>query len=69
MNNNHDPILFTPELSEQLGGIPHGTIRYWIHTGTGPRSFKIGRRRAWRLSEVRRWLAEQEAASGAALHA
>ena len=64
-----DPIMFAPELSTQLGGIPLGTIRYWDSTGYGPRSFKIGKRRAWRTSEVLRWLAEQEAstASGAAL--
>lgn len=64
-----DPIMFAPELSTKLGGIPLGTIRYWDSTGYGPRSFKIGKRRAWRTSEVLRWLAEQEAstASGAAL--
>nr|WP_139805602.1 helix-turn-helix domain-containing protein [Mycobacterium avium] len=49
-----------------LGGVPLGTIRYWTHTGSGPRSFKLGRRRAWRLSEVNRWLAEQETAQTAA---
>lgn len=60
--------MFAPELSTVLGGIPQGTIRYWDSTGYGPRSFKIGKRRAWRTSEVLRWLAEQEAttASGAA---
>lgn len=63
-----DPIVFAPELSRMLGGIPLGTIRYWDVTGRGPRSFKIGRRRAWRRSEIDQWLANQEAAtaSGAA---
>ncbi|GLB90946.1 MULTISPECIES: helix-turn-helix transcriptional regulator [Mycobacterium] len=61
-----DRIIFSPELSMMLGGVPLGTIRYWTHTGTGPRSFKLGRRRAWRLSEVNRWLAEQETAQTAA---
>lgn len=60
--------MFAPELSTKLGGVPLGTIRYLDSTGYGPRSFKIGKRRAWRTSEILRWLAEQEAttASGAA---
>lgn len=65
MNDHHDPILFAPELSQMLGGIPLGTIRYWTHTGTGPRSFKLGRRRAWRYSEVQSWLSAQETVANA----
>ena len=55
-----DPIIFAPELSTMLGGIPLGTIRYWDSTGRGPRSFKLGKRRAWRKSECLRWIAAQE---------
>jgi predicted DNA-binding transcriptional regulator AlpA len=55
-----DPIIFAPQLSTLLGGVPLGTIRYWDSTGFGPRSFKLGKRRAWRLSVVRQWLADQE---------
>lgn len=58
-----DPIIFAPELSKMLGGIPLGTIRYWDSQGRGPRSFKIGKRRAWRQSEVQRWIAVQEQAN------
>lgn len=58
-----DRIIFAPELSQLLGGIPLGTIRYWEYTGAGPRSFKLGRRRAWRMSEVTKWLAAQETAA------
>ncbi len=28
------------------------TVRYWIHTGYGPRSVKIGRRRLFPVAEV-----------------
>lgn len=53
---------------EEWTGTPASTWRYWAHMGTGPKSFKLGRRRVWRKDEVLRWLAEQEAttASGAA---
>lgn len=45
---------------EQLTGIPASTWRYWAHIGCGPPSFKLGRRRVWRRSEVVAWIAEQE---------
>ena len=59
-DDHDDRIIFAPELSKLLGGVPLATIRYWTYIGNGPRSFKLGRRRAWRLFEVQRWLAAQE---------
>ncbi|GAA1082994.1 helix-turn-helix transcriptional regulator [Tsukamurella spumae] len=44
-------------------GIPEGTWRYYAHVGTGPASFKLGKRRVWRKSVVLAWIAEAEAAS------
>lgn len=35
------------------------TLRYWRHIGVGPVSFKIGRRVAYRRSDVDAWLASQ----------
>ena len=46
-------------------GIPAATFRYWAHIGTGPASFKLGRRRVWRRSVVEAWIAEHEAAGSA----
>jgi prophage regulatory protein len=54
--------LSAPQL-EQLTGTPASTWRYWAHIGTGPASFKIGRRRVWKRSTVREWLESQEAGS------
>ncbi len=51
---------------EQLTGTPASTWRYWAMNDTGPRSFKIGRRRVWRRSEVLAWISAQEAATGTA---
>jgi prophage regulatory protein len=50
---------------EQLTGIPASTWRYWAINDTGPRSFKIGRRRVWRRTDVLAWIAQQDAATGA----
>jgi hypothetical protein len=39
--------------------VPEGTLRYWRHLGSGPRSFKIGRHvRYWRTDLIL-WLTEQ----------
>ena len=49
---------------EQLTGIPASTWRYWAINDTGPRSFKLGRRRVWRRVDVLAWIAEQDSATG-----
>jgi prophage regulatory protein len=46
---------------EKLTGTKASTWRYWASIGTGPASFKLGRRRVWKKSIVLEWLAEQEA--------
>lgn len=58
-----DEFWKAKQVSEYTG-IPEGTLRYWVHTGRGPKSFLLGpRRRVWRRSVVEAWIAEQEAAS------
>lgn len=54
--------LTAPEL-EQLTGTPESTWRYWAHIGSGPPSFKLGRRRVWRKATVLAWLESQERTS------
>lgn len=50
---------------EKLTGTKASTWRYWASIGTGPASFKLGRRRVWKKSAVLAWLAEQEEAAAA----
>jgi prophage regulatory protein len=54
--------MSAPEL-EELTGTPESTWRYWPMIGTGPASFKLGRRRVWKRSTVLAWLESQEKAS------
>jgi prophage regulatory protein len=49
---------------ERLTGTKASTWRYWASIGSGPASFKLGRRRVWRKSVALAWLAEQEGATG-----
>ncbi|WP_187686640.1 helix-turn-helix transcriptional regulator [Nocardia wallacei] len=59
-----DRLLQAPDC-EALTGIPASTWRYWAHIGdtTKPASFKLGRRRVWRMSTVLAWIEAQEAAT------
>lgn len=38
---------------------PIATLRYWRHLGTGPRSFRLGRRVLYRHDELLAWIAHQ----------
>lgn len=52
-------ILTTAEAAEMLR-TPVGTLRYWRHQGTGPKSFKLGAKRvAYLREDVEAWLREQ----------
>lgn len=59
---DNEKYLSAPEL-EEMTGTPASTWRYWAHIGSGPASFKLGRRRVWKKSTVLAWLESQEAAS------
>lgn len=48
---------------EKLTGTRASTWRYWSSLGQGPASFRLGRRRVWRRSDVEAWIAKQEEAS------
>ncbi len=41
------------------------TVRYWRHTGKGPRSFKVGKRVLYAIEDVEAW--EREAREAAAV--
>jgi predicted DNA-binding transcriptional regulator AlpA len=42
---------------------PVATLRYWRHLGTGPRSFRLGRRVVYRREDLRSWIDAQAASS------
>ena len=39
---------------------PVNTLRYWRHLGTGPASFRVGRRVLYRQSDLIAWIHTQE---------
>jgi prophage regulatory protein len=60
--NETSEFLSAPEL-EKMTGTPASTWRYWAHIGSGPTSFKIGRRRVWKRTVIQQWLDAQEHAA------
>jgi len=54
--------MTTAEVADHCRTSPE-TVRYWRHTGYGPKGFKVGRRVLYLSSDVERWLGELAAAS------
>jgi excisionase family DNA binding protein len=56
---DHQPELFTITEAAELLRAPVATLRYWRHLGTGPRSFRLGRRVLYRRDELHGWIDRQ----------
>lgn len=65
-------VTSEPLTTEEVAGmtrIPTATLRYFRYLGTGPRSYKLGRKVVYDRADVDAWIAEQKkstAAGGAA---
>jgi excisionase family DNA binding protein len=53
------PDLLTITEAAELLRAPVATLRYWRHLGTGPRSFRLGRRVVYRRGDVSAWIESQ----------
>ena len=51
-------LLTIAEAAELLRA-PVATLRYWRHLGTGPHSFRLGRRVLYRRDDLRAWIDAQ----------
>ena len=51
--------LLTITEAAQLLRAPVATLRYWRHLGTGPRSFRLGRRVLYRRDDLHTWIDAQ----------
>lgn len=56
--SDNSTLLTVREASEIAHTSP-ATLRYWRHAGSGPRSFKIGRRVMYKRADVEQWLQQQ----------
>jgi hypothetical protein len=61
-----DAFWGTEDVAAYLG-VPPASVRYWAWQGTGPRSYKIGRRRKYKPSEVKAWAEAKAEKPGQAL--
>ncbi len=53
------PELLTLAEAADLLRTPIATLRYWRHLGTGPRSFRLGRRVLYRRCDLELWVADR----------
>ncbi|WP_100498288.1 helix-turn-helix transcriptional regulator [Geodermatophilus chilensis] len=56
--------LLTIAEAAQLLRAPVATLRYWRHLGTGPRSFRLGRRVVYRRDDLHTWIDVQRRQAG-----
>ncbi len=56
---DREPDLLTITEAADLLRAPVATLRYWRHLGTGPRSFRLGRRVVYRRGDVSAWIDSQ----------
>lgn len=50
-----DEYMTTAEVAALVRS-PAETVRYWRHMGTGPKSFKVGRRVLYARTDVEQWI-------------
>ncbi|MDP9116536.1 MAG: helix-turn-helix domain-containing protein [Actinomycetota bacterium] len=55
-NHDHDHELLTISEAADVLRAPLATLRYWRHLGTGPRSFRLGRRVVYRRGDIEAWI-------------
>ena len=56
---SREPALLNITEAAELLRAPVATLRYWRHLGTGPRSFRLGRRVLYRYNDVQAWVEAQ----------
>jgi predicted DNA-binding transcriptional regulator AlpA len=66
---DRERFLTTAEVASWLN-VPEGTLRWWRHTGYGPKAFRLGQRKVmYRESDVTAWLNSRlETTSAAGWH-
>ena len=61
---DRDQKLLTINEAASIVRTPVATMRYWRHLGTGPRSFRLGRRVLYRYTDLIDWINEQHDNNG-----
>ena len=64
LSTSDQPELLTITEAADLLRAPVATLRYWRHLGTGPRSFRLGRRVLYKRADLQLWLDERRDAEG-----
>ena len=57
LHTDHDLLTITEAAA--ILRTPVATLRYWRYLGTGPRSFRLGRRVLYRTDDLQAWIQAQ----------
>jgi hypothetical protein len=55
--------LGTKDAAQYLGGVSEDTMRYWRYAGTGPSSYRLGRRCYYDVADLDAWIGDQKVAT------
>jgi hypothetical protein len=58
-DHDHDHDLLTIEEAVTILRTPKAILRFWRHLGTGPHSFRLGRRVLYRANDLHQWVNAQ----------
>ena len=59
-----DQTLLTITEAAAILRTPVASLRYWRHLGTGPHSFRLGRRVLYRYTDLITWIDQQHDTTG-----
>lgn len=63
-SEDRDQKLLTITEAAAILRTPVASLRYWRHLGTGPHSFRLGRRVLYRHTDLITWINEQHDHNG-----
>lgn len=63
MSTTTAPRVLNEQDVVSMTGLARGTLAYYRHAGTGPKSYKLGRRVRYDEADVLTWIAAQKAAT------
>lgn len=63
MSTTTAPRVLNEQDVVSMTGLARGTLAYYRHAGTGPKSYKLGRRVRYDEADVLAWIASQKAAT------
>jgi excisionase family DNA binding protein len=63
MSQPHEPLANIEDVATYVG-VSLGTVNQWLYKGVAPKSYKVGKHRRFRWSDVEAWLEQRSDSPG-----